>query len=261
MDLTPTALAKMIDHTLLKPEATKNQVKTLVDEALREYFRAVCVAPYMVETAKDALRHAGRYAGTPTEAERDNAKIMVASVIGFPHGNGATRAKIEEAKQALVDGASEFDVVMNYGAFLSHDYHHCSDEVRQLVQALRPYPVKLILETCYLTREQVETASRMAVDNGVACIKTSTGFGSEGADPAIVRLMRTVADSREGGNAVKVKASGGIKTLDHVKAMIDAGADILGMSSGVDVVAELREEIHDANRTVIDRLQGECVQK
>jgi deoxyribose-phosphate aldolase len=212
-------MAGCIDHTLLKPTATADQITALCREAVAAGFAAVCVNPCHIPLA------AVRLAGTP---------VKVCSVIGFPLGANSTYIKAEEARLAIDQGAHEVDMVMQIGALKSGRLDDVEEDIRQVVKAAGETPVKVIIETCFLTDEEKTAACRLAVSAGAKFVKTSTGFGSGGATPADVRLMRSTV-----GSALGVKASGGIRTLEDALVMLEAGANRLGTSSGMQILSRL----------------------
>lgn len=211
-------IARYIDHTNLKPYATKEDIIKLCEEAKEHNFYAVCVNPYRVKLAKEQLK------------ETD---IKVASVIGFPLGATPTEVKVFEAKKALEDGADELDMVINIGALKDKDYEYVKKDIAEVVKVAHEKGaiVKVIIETCYLTDEEKEIACKLAMEAGADFVKTSTGFGSGGATVEDVRLMKKVV-----GDKLGVKAAGGIRTYEKAIAMIEAGANRIGTSSGVKIV-------------------------
>ncbi|MFZ7127890.1 MAG: deoxyribose-phosphate aldolase [Desulfobacterales bacterium] len=213
-------LAAVIDHTLLKPEATSSQVREVCSEARKLGFASVCVNPCHVSTAVHKLRD------TP---------VKVCSVIGFPLGANRSIIKAAETLQAVSEGADEIDMVMAVGALKEKRHDQVEAEIRSVVEAAGHATVKVIIETCCLTDDEKVTACQLAARAGAAFVKTSTGFGSAGATAADVRLMRSTV-----GNALGVKASGGIRTLDQALEMLAAGATRLGTSAGVAILEELR---------------------
>ena len=218
-ELGREALASMIDHTLLKPEATPGQIERLCREAIENGFATVCVNGAWVAAA------AAHLSGSP---------VRVDAVAGFPLGAGTTRSKAFEAGDAVAGGASEIDMVVNVGALKAGLDDVVGRDIGAVVAAVGAAGiVKVILETCLLDDAEKVRACELARDAGAAFVKTSTGFGPGGATVEDVALMR-----RTVGDALGVKASGGIRTLDVALAMIRAGADRLGTSSGVQIVAE-----------------------
>ncbi len=220
MKISPESLAQMIDHTLLKPEATAQEIENLCAEAKNNRFYAVCVNPYFVATAEGFLKDTG---------------VQLASVIGFPLGAATTDAKVFEAKQAIHDGATELDMVLNIGEVKSGNFDAVENEIRQIVMVNSAVPVKVILETCLLTMDEIVRACKAAKAAGAAFVKTSTGFSKEGAKPEIVSAMRKTV-----GTEMGVKASGGIRSYESALLMVEAGANRLGTSSGVKILQEAK---------------------
>ncbi len=218
------AVASAIDHTLLKPDATADDIDTLCREAAEWKFATVCVNPTWVARAAGQLRGTG---------------VGVCSVVGFPLGATTPDVKQYEARRAMFDGATEIDMVLNVGALKSGDVRLVADDIRAVVGACTERGVvsKVILETALLTDEEKVTACTLAKAAGADFVKTSTGFGPGGATAADVALMRRVVGSDMG-----VKASGGVRDLQQVKAMVAAGATRIGASAGVRIVRESRGE-------------------
>lgn len=213
---TSTDIAGFIDHTLLKPEATHEELKKLCDEACRYNFATVCVNSANVGTAARLL------AGCQT---------VPIAVVGFPLGAGLSSAKAFEAREAVRQGAREIDMVINIGALKSHDYQLVLEDIRAVVEASRPAPVKVILETSQLTRDEKVISCALSKAAGAAFVKTSTGFAGGGATAEDVKLMREVV-----GPEMGVKASGGVRNSDDAMKMIAAGADRIGASASVAIV-------------------------
>lgn len=211
-----TDLAAFIDHTLLKPEADAAQVRRLCEEALEHRFKAVCVNRLWVEEASRIL------AGSAVE---------VCSVVGFPLGATSATVKAFETSEAVSAGASEIDMVIALGALRQGSLDEVRGDVEAVVGAADGRIVKVILETCLLTDEEKVIACTLSAEAGAHFVKTSTGFGSGGATLEDVRLMR-----RTVGQALGVKASGGIRTTAQADAFIEAGASRLGTSSGIAIV-------------------------
>jgi len=209
-------LNKLIDHTLLKSTATTNDIVTLCEEAKTHQFRSVCIEPLHVVTAKQTLRGSG---------------VLVCTVIGFPLGTNTTSTKVAETRQALLDGADEVDMVIHVGDALEGHFERIEEDIRAVVQAAKGLTVKVILETCYLTNDQIVKACLAAANANAHFVKTSTGFGSAGATVEHVKLMKQSIPS-----SMEVKASGGIRSYEDAKAMVDAGATRLGTSSGIAIV-------------------------
>ncbi len=210
-DLAPT-----IDHTLLKPEATREDLRRLCEEAKTYGFASVCVNSANVRFCRSLLE------GSP---------VMVVAVVGFPLGASSPEAKAFEAREAVRNGAQEVDMVINVGALKSKDYALVLDDIRRVVSAVAPHKVKVIIETGMLTQNEKVIACALAKVAGAAFVKTSTGFGPGGATAEDVALMRDVV-----GEGVEVKASGGIRTSEDADAMIRAGATRIGASASVAIV-------------------------
>lgn len=211
--------AGMIDHTLLKPEATKAQVKKLCEEAVEYGFHSVCVNSSFVYYCAELLK---------------DSDVKVCTVIGFPLGAMSTAGKAAEARAAVDDGADELDMVLHVGMIKSGDWEYVKQDIASVVEAAGGQAlVKVILETCLLTDEEKEKACRICVETGADFVKTSTGFSTGGATAEDVALMRKTVGDKAG-----VKASGGIRTLADVKVMTEAGADRIGASAGVAIVEE-----------------------
>ena len=218
-------IAKTIDHTLLKPEATAADIQALCREAKQYGFASVCVNTCYVKLASELLRGSG---------------VKVCCTVGFPLGAMAPKAKAFEAAQAVADGAEEVDMVLWIGAPRQGNTAAVQADIEGVVNACHPRAiVKVILETCLLTDAQIETACRLCVAAGADYVKTSTGFSTAGATAEHVALMK-----RAVGGRAKVKAAGGIRTYEDAKRMIDAGADRIGASAGIAIVeaAEQRGE-------------------
>ncbi len=215
--LTRAEIARLLDHSVLKPEATATDIEAGVEVVRAWGIGYYCVQPCWVTLAARAL------AGVDAK---------VASVVGFPHGVDRADVKASAAAHAVADGAGEIDMVQNFGALRSGRAALVAADVEAVVRAVPGIPVKVILETTVLTDEEKTLACRLAVDAGAAFVKTSTGFHpTGGATAADVRLMRAAV-----GPAVGVKASGGIRTLGDVLAMLDAGANRIGTSASAAVL-------------------------
>ena len=217
--MNPAQLAALIDHTLLRPDATRRQVETLCREAAERGFHAVCVNPFWVEAAVARLA---------------DAKVAVCSVAGFPLGATRSETKAEEARRAIGDGAREIDMAMNIGALKSGDETTAFRDIEAVRLACgKEALLKVILECGALAPDEKTRAARLAVEAGADFVKTSTGFGPGGATLDDVRLLRATVGSRIG-----VKASGGIRDRRAALAMIEAGANRIGTSSGVAILDE-----------------------
>ena len=210
-------LNRMIDHTLLKANATCAQIEKLCDEALEYNFASVCVNTCWVPLAHEKL------------ADSD---VKTCCVVGFPLGAMLTEAKAAEARLAVEAGADEVDMVINIGWLLDGEYDAVRDDIAAVVRAADGKCVKVIIEACLLTDEQKVKACELSVDAGATFVKTSTGFSTGGATVADVALMRKTV-----GDRCLVKAAGGIHTADEARAMVEAGADRLGCSAGIQIMA------------------------
>lgn len=210
------SLNKMIDHTLLKANATRAQIEKLCDEAIENDFASVCVNTCWVPMA------ASRLAGS---------SVNVCTVVGFPLGAMAPASKAAETARAVADGADEVDMVINVGWLIAGEDDAVRADIAGVVEAAQGRCVKVILECCLLTDEQIVRACELSVEAGATFVKTSTGFSTGGATVKDVALMRKTV-----GDRCKVKASGGIHTAEEAQAMVDAGADRIGTSSGIAIV-------------------------
>jgi deoxyribose-phosphate aldolase len=217
--LTPEELAKRIDHTQLRAYATRVDIEELCDEAVEHRFHTVTVNPAWTTFC------AKRLAGTA---------VGVNPTIGFPLGATTAHVKIEETREAVRNGATELDMVINIGALKSGYHEFVRKEIEAIVRVAKERPVKVILEISYLSEDEKRRVCELSVTAGAAYVKTSTGFGAAGATAADVRLMRSVVGNRAG-----VKAAGGIRSLREALAMLEAGADRLGTSAGVAILSEL----------------------
>jgi deoxyribose-phosphate aldolase len=225
-------VAALIDHTLLKPEATRDDIAKLCQEATKYGFASVCVNPWNVAQAAQLLR------GTP---------VKVCTVVGFPLGATLLSVKAYEAEQAIKLGAQEIDMVLNVGALKSHQDEDVEQDIRGVVEVCHRQSAicKVILETTLLTHEEKVRASKAALNAGADFVKTSTGFCPGGATVEDVALMRSVVGEKMG-----IKASGGIRTLADLKKMVSAGATRIGASAGVKIVEEGRGGDSSGGRVV-----------
>ena len=221
MKITRQQLSSMIDHSLLRPNATREQLRKLCEEAIAYGFKAVCVNPIHVADAAQMLK---------------GKEVLVCSVVGFPFGTHSPKTKAFEAQEAIRLGAREVDMVIRIGALKEGRDREVVGDIRAVVQAAGGYPVKVILETCYLTVEEKIRGCRISVEAGASFVKTSTGFAEEGAKVEDVRLMREIV-----GKEFGVKAAGGIRTLADASKMIQAGANRLGTSGSVAMIKELQD--------------------
>jgi deoxyribose-phosphate aldolase len=222
-------LAPYIDHTALKAESTASDIRKLCEEAKLHSFKAVCVNPIFVGLARELLSQdtVGSKAGNGAES-----KVLIASVIGFPLGASLSRVKALETELAIGDGASEIDMVIRLDLVKSAEWSAVEKDIRQVVQAARGNVVKVILETGLLTEKEIVRACQASESAGAAFVKTATGFLGRGATVEDIVLMR-----KSVGPSVQIKASGGVKTFAQAKAMIEAGANRIGTSSGVALVS------------------------
>lgn len=207
---------KYIDHTCLKPDASAKDILKLCEEAKENQFSTVCVSPHYIELAKKALK---------------NSEVRVCTVIGFPLGNQSSLVKEVETKEAIERGASEIDMVMNISSLKNKDYAHVEEDIKKVIKASQGNTVKVILETCLLSDEEIKRASEISVRAGAQFIKTSTGFSSGGATISAVKIMLSVAKE-----AAQVKASGGIRSYKDAMEYINLGVTRLGTSSSVAIV-------------------------
>jgi len=223
MAINKAALAKMIDHTLLKAASTREEVMRLCDEGKRLGFAAVVVNPTYVSLASRLMKGTG---------------VKVDTVVGFPLGANTPEVKAYEAWNCLVNGADELDMVMNVGALKSGNLDLLKKDIEGVVRVAkaRRALTKVILETCYLSREEKVNACLVVLESGADFVKTSTGFGAHGATVDDVKLLKELVS-----NKIGVKASGGIRTYQEALSMIEAGATRLGSSSGVQILSEAPE--------------------
>jgi deoxyribose-phosphate aldolase len=209
-------LARYIDHTLLKADASQSEIEKLCAEAMQYNFFSVCVNPDWISTAANILR---------------GSNTKVCTVIGFPLGATTPAVKAFETRNAIENGADEIDMVLNIGKMKSKDYNYVRDDIKAVVDAANGTLVKVILETALLTREEIIIASRLSKEAGADFVKTSTGFSTAGATIEHIKLMRTVV-----GPEMGVKASGGVRGTDFAKELIAAGATRLGASASIAIV-------------------------
>lgn len=211
-------LAAFIDHTLLKPTATASDIVTLCQEADTHQFFGVCVSSKFVRLAAEEL---------------STSPVRIVNVVGFPHGNQATKAKLAETDFCLSEGADEIDMVMDLGGLKSGDVESVVRQISALKKLTGKKILKVILETGYLSSDEILLASTLALDGGADFIKTSTGFGPGGATFEAVKIMKEVA-----GDTMRVKASGGIRDASTATQYIALGASRIGTSSGVAMMQE-----------------------
>ena len=215
-------LAKFIEHTILKPDATLQDVSRICEEALRFNFAAVCIPPLFIKEARRILG--------------ERSKIRLATVVGFPMGYSTIAAKSEEIKRAMDDGADDIDAVVNISAIKSGVWNTVSRDIDGLALATqtRGGTLKLILECGFLTNDELRKICQISADAGVPWLKTGTGFHGFDATPDMVHAIRVAAN----GHPFKIKAAGGIRTAQIAQALINAGADRLGSSSGISIISE-----------------------
>ena len=206
---------KLIDHTYLKAFGTDKELKLLIEEAIEYDFKSVCVNPTWVKYAAEKLKA---------------SDVLVCTVIGFPLGANTVETKVFETKNAVENGADEIDMVLNIGRAKMHDYDYILNEVKNVRNACKGKTLKVILETCYLTKDEIIETREASIAAGADFVKTSTWFGSGGALIEDVKIMKEVAKDKE------VKASGGVRSLEDVENMVEAGASRIGASSGVEIM-------------------------
>lgn len=223
MRITVEQLANMIDHTLLKPFASKNMFEKLCEEAKKYNFKMVAINPAQTILCKQYLK---------------DTHIHVGAAIGFPLGQTTIECKIYETKDAIAKGADEIDYVINISELKNKNYGYIEKEMERLVKVCRENNVisKVIFENCYLTNEEKEILCKIALEVKPDFIKTSTGFGTGGATLEDVKLMKSIVKDE-----VKIKAAGGIRSLDAALKMIEAGAQRIGTSSGVEIIETYKE--------------------
>ncbi|WP_274315331.1 deoxyribose-phosphate aldolase [Staphylococcus hyicus] len=213
---------KYIDHTLLKPESTRAQIDNIIEEAKKYHFKSICVNPTHVAYAHEKL------------ADSD---VLVCTVIGFPLGANTPEVKAFETTNAIDNGADEIDMVINIGALKDGRYDDVQKDIEAVVKAAQGKTVKVIIETTLLTDDEKVKACELSKAAQATFVKTSTGFAGGGATVADVKLMKETV-----GDALEVKASGGVRNLDDFKAMIDAGATRIGASAGVQIMQGLESD-------------------
>lgn len=228
MAIKPRDMAKMIDHTNLNPTGTVQEMKNHCKEALEYDFASVCVLPVYVPLAAQLL---------------EESSVKVTTVVGFPLGGNTSETKSFETKNSIKNGAQEIDMVMSLSAFKSEAYDMVESDIRSVVDATKTAGVtsdiivKVIIETCYLNEEEIKKACEIVKSTGADFVKSSTGFGPENATTDDISIMRKTV-----GRDVGVKAAGGIKNFEQALAMLDAGANRIGASAGVNIVTDSEEE-------------------
>ncbi|HLR18806.1 MAG TPA: deoxyribose-phosphate aldolase [Staphylococcus sp.] len=214
--------AKYIDHTLLKPESTRAQIDKIIEEAKEYNFKSVCINPAHVKYAAEKL---------------NGTEVLVCTVIGFPLGASTTETKMFEVENAVKNGASEIDMVINVGALKDERFEDVQKDIEGVVGAANGKTVKVIIETCLLTDEEKVKASELSKAAGADFVKTSTGFAGDGATPEDVKLMKDTV-----GDDLEVKASGGVRNLEDFNNMLEAGATRIGASAGVQIIQGLESD-------------------
>ena len=209
---------KLIDHTILKAFATEEEILKLCAEAIEYDFKSVCVNPVNVALAKKAL---------------EGSDVLVCTVVGFPLGANTKEIKALETLDAIKNGADEIDMVINIGKAKEHDFEYIEDEIKCVVTASAGKTTKVIIETCYLSDEEKVECCKAAKAAGATFVKTSTGFGTVGATASDIKLMRETVGAEMG-----VKASGGVRSFDDVKLMVENGATRIGASSGIQIMKD-----------------------
>lgn len=209
-------LNRLIDHTLLKPESTREQILKVVDEAKQYHFATVMVNPYWIPTVAPLL---------------EGTDVLPACVIGFPLGANTKAVKVFETKDAIANGAKEIDMVINIGELKGGNDAYVIDEIRAVKETCGDLCLKVIIETCLLSEEEKKRATRDVVAAGADFVKTSTGFSTAGATVEDVRLMKKETE----GSSVLVKAAGGVRNHDDLVAMVEAGATRIGTSRGTEL--------------------------
>jgi deoxyribose-phosphate aldolase len=223
---TQEQIVALIDHTLLKPEATRADLEKCIDIAIASNVKAMCIRPMDVAYSTKGLQ---------------GSSVLLCTVIGFPHGTVTTATKVAETIEAVMHGAIEVDMVMNLGAFASGEYELVQEDIAQVVKAAKTTnpkaEIKVILETCLWTEEQVIKACELTEAAGADFVKTSTGFAASGATTEVISIMRKTVGDRLG-----VKASGGVRTLDALIDMAEAGASRVGASGTTAILLEFAEK-------------------
>ncbi len=218
--ISPEKLALYIDHTILKPDASHSVIERVANEAIEYGFKSVCVNPGRVKDVYKLLK------------QKD---IEVCSVVGFPLGAHTTYMKAKETEEAIGNGATEIDMVINIGWLKDREYDRVKQDIHEVVKAAGGNTVKVIIETCYLTFDEKIRATELVKEAGAHFVKTSTGFGPHGATLEDVALLKIVADGK-----IRVKAAGGIRTYKDAAMMILVGADRIGASRSVDIIKGLK---------------------
>ena len=222
--INTSTIKKYIDHTCVKPDATAKDIEKLCSEAVKYGFHSVCITPFRV---KDTRRFLPK-----------NSQIEIICVIGFPFGVATTEEKVNEAKIAAVDGATEIDMIINIGAVKEGDWKYVSNEISQIAKTIKPLELKVIMEIGLLTKSELIEACKIAIKSGAKFVKTSTGYGPRMPSPEDISLMKKTV-----GPKFKVKASGGIHDFVSAKKMIASGADRIGTSHSLEIIGVKEKNI------------------
>ena len=229
MNRNKEPIASKIDHTLLKPDVAPEEIVQLCQEAIEYQFASVCINPCYVALASKLLKDSG---------------VKPITVVGFPSGNSTSSTKTFEARQAIQDGAKEIDMVIHLDALKNKEYSQVFEDIQQVVEASRPFIVKVIIEASNLNDDQKIIACALSKAAGASFVKTSTGFGAGGATVDDIRLIRRIV-----GDEMGIKASGGIRTYEDALKFITAGANRIGASSGVNIVKESKKQVPTQTKT------------
>jgi deoxyribose-phosphate aldolase len=212
---------KYVDHTLLSPDLKLDSLKRLIKEAEEYKFKTICIPPSFIKYAK-----------------KENKNISICTVIGFPFGYQSTKSKIDEAKNAIKDGADEIDMVINIALFKNNKENEVIKEINKIKKAINDHTLKVIIETSYWNSSEIERLTKLIVKSNADYIKTSTGFTESGAKLDDIKIMKKTIDSHN--SSLKIKASGGIKSLEFAKELINNGVNRLGTSSGVQLINNIK---------------------
>lgn len=214
-------IENLIEHTALGPQTTKAQIEELCMQAKDHQFKAVCIPPYYIQTAKLLLK---------------KSDILVCTVIGYPYGYSSTVAKAEEVKKAILDGADELDVLINICAVKNQDWAYVSNDIESVTMAahMKGKIVKIIIETGLMNEEEIKKICEICIEKEADYVKTSSGVNGDGANVEVVKLIKSLV-----GEKAKIKASGGIRDFEKAKQLIDAGADRLGASKSIDIINQV----------------------
>ena len=216
-------LAQMIDHTLLKPDASEQQLKVLCDQCKEYHFKMAAINSGVTKKVAEFLK---------------GSEVHVGAAISFPFGTNTIEAKVFETKDAILNGANEIDYVLNLAKLKAHDLAYIEEEMRKIKEVTEPNKIilKVIFENCYLEKEDIANACKVALEVKPDFIKTSTGYGTYGARKEDVQLMKEIV-----GDQIQIKAAGGIRTLKEALEFVSLGASRIGTSHGIEIIKELRE--------------------